>query len=336
MTRRARTKEERKRDNRSTPAEMKAAAIDELGPPSVLELRDVPVPRPGPHEVLVAVHAAGVGTWDAKIRDGTWAEDEVHGPKILGTDGAGVIAEVGERVRRLSVGDRVWAYEFDNPKGGFYAEYAVVDMDHVGALPSRLTMQQAGAGAATGLTALQGCVDHLELRRGETVMIFGASGAVGTLAVQFAARYRRARVIAIASGSVARVLLEKLGAEVVIDGRRRDALDRIKEAAPDGLDAILALAGSRVLNASIDLVKPRGRVAFPNGVEPPPRRRKRVRVIGYDADASPTAFAQLARAVDAAELTVPIAKRFPLAKAAKAHALVERGHVVGRVVLRIR
>jgi NADPH:quinone reductase-like Zn-dependent oxidoreductase len=315
---------------------MKAAAIDEFGPPSVLERRDVPVPRPGPREVLIAVHVAGVGIWDAKVRDGTWAEDDVHAAKILGADGAGVIAEVGERVRRFSVGDRVWAYEFDNPKGGFYAEYVAVDMDHVGHLPSRLTMPQGGAGAATGLTALQGCVDHLELRRGETVMIFGASGAVGTLAVQFAARYRRARVIATASGSAARILLERLGAEVVIDARRRGALDRIKEAAPEGLDAIFAFAGSPVLNASIDLVKTRGRVAFPNGVEPAPRQRKRVRVIGYDADASPTAFSQLARAVDATELTVPIAKTFPLAKAAKAHARVEHGHVVGRVVLKIR
>jgi NADPH:quinone reductase-like Zn-dependent oxidoreductase len=315
---------------------MKAAAIDEFGPPSVLERRDVPVPRPGPREVLIAVHVAGVGIWDAKVRDGTWAEDDVHAAKILGADGAGVIAEVGERVRRFSVGDRVWAYEFDNPKGGFYAEYVAVDMDHVGHLPSRLTMPQGGAGAATGLTALQGCVDHLELRRGETVMIFGASGAVGTLAVQFAARYRRARVIATASGSAARILLERLGAEVVIDARRRGALDRIKEAAPEGLDAIFAFAGSPVLNASIDLVKTRGRVAFPNGVEPAPRQRKRVRMIGYDADASPTAFSQLARAVDATELTVPIAKTFPLAKAAKAHARVEHGHVVGRVVLKIR
>jgi len=336
VTRRAHTKEERKWEKRSTPAEMEAVVIDEYGPPSVLELRDVPVPRPGPREVLVAVHAAGVGVWDAKIRDGTWAEDDVHSPKILGTDGAGVIVEVGERVRRLHVGDRVWAFEYDNPKGGFYAEYVVVDMDHVGSLPTRLTMQQGGGGAATGLTALQGCVDHLELRRGETVMIFGASGAVGTLAVQFAARYRRARVIAIASGSDARTLLEKLGAEIVIDGRRRDAVDRIKEAAPDGFDAILALAGSPVLNASIDLLKTRGRVAFPNGVEPAPRPRKRRRVIRYDADANPTALAQLARVVDVAEITVPIAKAFPLAQAARAHARVERGHVVGRVVLKIR
>jgi NADPH:quinone reductase len=325
-----------RRAHPSVPAEMKAAVIDKFGPTSVLKLRRVPVPRPGPSDVLIAVHAAGVGIWDAKIRDGSWAEGDVHFPLILGTDGAGVVVELGERVRRFHVGDRVWAYSFDRPKGGFYAEYAAVNVDCVGLLPSRLTMPQGGAGAVTGLTALQGIDEQLELGPGETVLIFGASGAVGTLAVQFAARYSRARVIAIASGRSAKALLEKLGAEAVLDARRRGALDRIKEAAPDGLDAILALAGSPVLNACVGLVKRGGRVAFPNGVEPEPRRRPGVPKIGYDADVSATKLARLARAVEAARLSVPIAASYPLAQVARAHARVERGHVVGRIVLRIR
>src|SRR5437773_1631197 len=137
------------RKRRTVPAEMKAAGIDKFGPPSVLTVRTVPVPRPGLREALIEVHAAGVGVWDAKIRDGTWAEDDVRFPLILGTDGAGVIVEMGERVRRLHLGDRVWGYEYDRPKGGFYAEYVAVDMDHVAPLPSRLTMIAAGAGAVT-------------------------------------------------------------------------------------------------------------------------------------------------------------------------------------------
>ena len=315
---------------------MEAAAINKFGPPLVLTVRTVPVPRPGPREVLIAVHAAGVGIWDAKIRDGTWAEDDVSFPLVLGTDGAGVIAELGDRVRRFRLGDRVWAYAYDRPKGGFYAEFVTVDMDQVGKLPARLTMLQGGAAAVTGLTALQGIDDHLRIRKGETVLIFGASGAVGTLAVEFAACYRGARVIAIASGSDARKLLEKLGAEAIIDGRRRDALDRIKDAAPDGLDAILALAGSRLLDSCVGLLGSGGRVAYPNGVEPEPRRRARVRRIGYDASATPRAFAQLGRAVEATQLVVPIAATFPLGQASKSHVRVERGHVVGRIVLRIR
>jgi len=317
------------------PAEMKAAGIAKFGPPSVLKLCTVPVPRPGPHEVLIAVHAAGVGIWDAMRRDGSWAEGDAKFPVIPGLDGAGVIVEMGERVRRFHIGDRVWAYQYENPKGGFGAEYVTVDADHVGALPSTLSMLEGGTAAVTGLTALQGCDDHLGVRRGETVMIFGASGAVGTLAVQFVARYRKARVIAIASGSAAAKLLTELGADIVIDGRRRDALDRIKATAPDGLDAILAFADSPVLRGAMKLVKRGGRVAYPNGVEPEPKR-KGVRVIGYDAEPSPAAFARLARAVSAFDFQVPIAASYSLARASQAHARIERGHVVGRIVLKIR
>jgi NADPH2:quinone reductase len=336
VSRPAHPRELRQQEKRAIPAEMEAAGIDEFGPPSVLTLRTVPVPRPGPREVLIAVHAAGVGIWDAKIRDGSWAEDDVRFPLILGTDGAGEIVELGERVRRLHLGDRVWAYEYDRPKGGFYAEYVAVDVDHVGMLPPPLGMLQGGAGAVTGLTALQGIDDHLEVSRDEMVLIFGASGAVGTLAVQFAARLRRARVVAIASGREAAILLEKLGAETIVDGRRRDAMDRIEAAAPDGLDAILALAGSPVLDAAVGLVVRGGRVAYPNGVEPAPRRKAGVRAIPYDASVSPAAFARLGRAVTATRLVVPVADTFPLGQAAKAHARVERGHVVGRVVLKVR
>jgi NADPH:quinone reductase-like Zn-dependent oxidoreductase len=330
------TRQARQLEKHAIPAEMKAAGIDKFGPSSVLTLRTVPVPRPGPREVLIAVHAAGVGMWDAKIRDGSWAEDKDKLPLILGTDGAGVIVELGERVRRWQLGDRVWAYAYDRAKGGFYAEYVTVDIDSVGRLPPSLSMLEGGAAAVTGLTALQGVDDHLAIRKGETMMIFGASGAVGTLAVQFAARYRGARVIAIASGSKAKRLLEKLGAAVVIDGRRPNALDRIKAAAPDGINAILALAGSPVLTASINLVAKGGRVAYPNGVEPEPRQRTRVRVIGYDAETSPAAFAKLGRAVEATKLVTPIAATYALSRAANAHERVERGHVVGRIVLKIR
>ena len=310
-------------------------AIDKFGPPSVLKKHTVPVPRPGPREVLIALHAAGVGIWDAKIRDGEWAEDDLEFPLILGTDGAGVIAERGERVRRFDVGDHVWAYQYGNKKGGFYAEYVVVDADNVTTLPKGLTMSEAGAGLVTGLTALQGINDHLDLHADDTVMIFGASGAVGTLAVQFA-KYRHARVIAIASGTKAKALLEELGADIVIDARKRDAVDHIAAAAPNRLDAILALAGSKVLNDSVKLVRRGGRVAYPNGVEPAPRKRAGVKSIAYDAEVSPAALARLDRAVEATRLVVPLAATYPLAQASKAHTREESGHVVGRIALTMR
>jgi NADPH2:quinone reductase len=141
---------------------------------------------PSSREVLIAVYSAGVGVWDAQIRAGWWPEGRPKFPIVLGSDGAGVVVSKGAGVRRFKVGDRVWAYEFVNPKGGFYAEYVAVNAEHVGHLPRRLDLLHAGGAAVTGFTALQGVDEKLRIRAGETVLIFGATGAVGSLAVQFA------------------------------------------------------------------------------------------------------------------------------------------------------
>jgi NADPH:quinone reductase-like Zn-dependent oxidoreductase len=318
------------------PATMKAAAIDRFGPPRVLTVHTLPVPEPGPDEVLIALHAAGVGVWDAFVRDGSWQPaGRPRFPFVLGTDGAGTVVAKGARVRRFRINDRVWAYHYANPKGGFYAEYVTVDAAHVGHLPRRLDLLQAGAGATTGLTALQGIDDALRLRRGETVLIFGATGAVGTLAVQFAKR-RGARVLATASGRNAAALLRKLGADGVFDARKDDAVERLRALAQGGIDAALALAGSEDLEQCLDLVRSGGRVAYPNGVEPEPRRRRGVRLLAYNAEPGPKEFSRLERAATEAGLIVPIAKAYPLAQAAKAHERLEKGHILGRIVLRIR
>jgi NADPH:quinone reductase-like Zn-dependent oxidoreductase len=314
---------------------MKAAAIDRFGPPSVLKIHTLPVPQPRPHQVLIALRAAGVGIWDAKIRDGTWAEGRPRFPRVLGTDGAGVIAAKGARVRRFAIGDRVWAYEFAHSGGGFGAEYVAVDAAHVAPMPRRLDFLEAATAAVTGLTALQGIDDALRVRRGETVLIFGATGAVGTLAVQFAKR-RKARVIGTASGPAAVRLAKRLGVDDVIDARAKGAAETLARLAPDGIDAALVLAGARTLESCLAHVRPGGRIAYPNGVEPAPRRRPRVRVQAYDASVSRQEFARLERAVEETRLRVPIAARFPLSQAAQAHRRLERGHVLGRIVLRVR
>jgi NADPH:quinone reductase-like Zn-dependent oxidoreductase len=314
---------------------MKAVALDRFGPPSVLTLRELPVPRIGPGEVLIEVHAAGVGSWDAPTRGGSWAEEKAPSALVLGTDGAGYVVAKGALVRRLRIGDRVWASEYMNPKGGFYAEYVAVDAAHAARVPAGLDFLQAGAGAATGLTALQGIDDALGVRRGETVLVFGASGSVGTLAVQFARR-RRARVIATASGRDAAALVRRLGADGVIDAREDDAVERLRALAPGGLHAVLALAGGDRLEQCLDLVRSRGRVAYPNGVEPEPGRRRGIATQGYDGIAGPRELARLDRAVAEARLRVPVAKAYSLAEAAEAHARLEEGHVLGRLVLRVR
>ena len=318
----------------ATSTTMQAMAIDRFGPPSVLESRTMPVPKVGPSEVLIALHAAGVGIWDAKIRDGTWAEGDERFPLVLGTDGAGVVAARGARVRRLRVDDRVWAYAFGNRKGGFYAEYVAVKAENVGKVPPDLDLLQAGAGAVTGLTALQG-IDQLRLRDGATVLIFGGSGAVGSLAVRMA-RFKGARVLATASGADATAFVQELGAEAAIDARQPDAVERLRELVPDGLDAVFATAGGEALDRLLELVRSDGRISYPNGVEPKPQARRGVRVLHYDAVANPRKFAELERVFEEGRVRVPIAQAYPLAEAAGAHARVERGQVLGRVVLKIR
>ncbi len=317
------------------PSSMKAAAIDRFGPPEVLTLHTIPVLKPGPTDVLIALHAAGVGYWDARIRDGTWASKPLKPPLALGADGAGFIASKGARVRRFKTGDRVWATQYENPKGGFYAEYVTVDARNVALAPRQLSLLEAGASVVTGLTALQGIDDILHVRREETVLIFGASGAVGSLAVQFAKRLG-ARVIGTASGGDASALVRKLGADEVFDARGRDAAQQLRALAPGGLDAVLALAGGDACEQCLDLVRAGGRIAYPNGVEPEPRKRSGITVKAYNGEAGPDEFTRLERAVSEAGLQVPIAAVFPLDQAAKAHARLEQGHVPGRIVLRIR
>src|SRR5438445_13232312 len=111
------------------PETMRAAAIERFGPPSVLTVHRLPVPAPGPREVLIALHAAGVGSWDGLVRDGSWRPWGLRPrfPIVPGTDGAGVVAATGANVRGVRAGDRVWACHYSNPKGGFYAEYVAVD-----------------------------------------------------------------------------------------------------------------------------------------------------------------------------------------------------------------
>jgi NADPH:quinone reductase-like Zn-dependent oxidoreductase len=319
------------------PSAMKAAAIERFGPPSAIRLLDVPVPTPGPDEVLIRVDVAGIGSWDAAIREGSWRRPgRSKFPLVLGTDGTGTVVGKGARVKRLRVGERVYAYEFGNPQGGFYAEYVVVKADHAARVPRQFDSLQAGAAAPIALTALQGVVDHLQVRRGETLLVFGASGAVGSLAVQFA-KLRGARVLATASGARATRRVRSLGADAVIDARRDGDMARLPDLVPDGIDAALAFAGGENLEHCLDWMRTGGRVVFPNGVEPgPPRHRRSMKRIAYDLTVDPRWFGRLERSLAKAHVKVPIAGVLPLAQAAQGHRRLAEGGLVGSLVLRIR
>ncbi|HET6933531.1 MAG TPA: NADP-dependent oxidoreductase, partial [Candidatus Angelobacter sp.] len=311
---------------------MRAAVINRFGGPDVLELKTVPTPELDSGEVLIAVHTAGVGPWDADIRGGWWPEGRPEFPLILGTDGSGTVAAVGSRVRRLEPGAKVYAYSWLNPKGGFYAEYVAVPAENVSAIPETLDLRRAGAIATTGLTALQGVDDAIKIKRGESVIVHGASGGVGSLAVQFA-KLRGARVLAVGSGQDGKAFVRRFGADVAADGKREDIVALARKFAPEGVDAVLAFAGGTALERCLDTVRRGGRVAYPNGVEPEPKKRNGIKIKTYDAVAGVREFEKLNRAVDAAKLKVAIAASYPLAEAANAHERLAEGHVLGKIVL---
>ena len=154
------------------------------------------------------------------------------------------------------------------------------------------------------------------------------------MAVQFA-RHRGAHVIATASGAAPARLVRKLGAHRVIDARRTESTDRLRTFAPDGLDCVLALAGGAELERCLDFMRPKGRVVYPNGIEPVPVERRTFRVHAFDAIANPREFDKLSRHLGNGRIRVPIAATYPLGKAAQAHRRLDREHVLGRMVLQV-
>jgi NADPH:quinone reductase len=326
---------ERSRHTAHIPHTMPAAAIDHFGGPEVLTLHIVPVPAIDADEVLIALDMAGAGPWDADIREGWYPGGKPRFPLVLGVDGAGIVAAVGSRVRRLKVGDKVYSYSWANPKGGFYAEYVAVAANKVAHVPRGLDLGHAGAIATTGLTALQGIDDALHVKKGESVIIHGGSGGVGTLAIQFA-KLHGARVLATGSGLEGVELVREMGADLAVDGKHEDIVEAARGFAPEGVDAILALAGGDALKRALDALRRGGRLAYPNGIEPEPNKRRGVTFIPYDAISGVREFERLNRAVEAAKLKVPIAEVFALAKAAKAHQRLAEGHILGKIALRIQ
>jgi NADPH:quinone reductase len=320
----------------AVPQTMRAAAIDKAGGPEMITLHTLPVPQPDADEVLIAVHTAGVASWDAAIR--AHPEEIKHSsfPLVLGTDGSGVIVAVGAQVHGFKPGDEVYSYSWDNPKGGFYAEYVAVPARRVGHVPAGMSLRDAGAIGTTALTAIQGVDDALHVRSGETLIIHGAAGGVGSLALQFA-RLRGARILATASGEDGASFVKRLGADLAVDGRTGDIAVVARQLAPGGVDAVLAFAGGDALERCLAALKPGGRLAFPWGVSPEPKPRIELGLdIRYNAVAGPQEFERLNQAIIASKLQVAIAAEYPLAEAAKSHQRLEAGHVLGKVVLRIR
>ncbi|WP_185084765.1 NADP-dependent oxidoreductase [Nonomuraea muscovyensis] len=300
---------------------MRAAAFRTFGGPEVLQVMELPAPVAGPGEVRVRVRAAGVQPFDAAVRAG-WTPPGVSGdlPRIPGNEFAGVVDQVGEEVTGVPVGQEVLGFSLLNS----YAEYIVVPATDVTPKPAGVPWEVAGALTAAVQTA-ELALDGLAVGEGDTLLVHGAAGAVGTAAVQIA-RSRGAVVIGTAREENHEHLRE-LGAVPVVYG---DGLaDRVRALAPGGVDAALDGAGGAALDVSLELVKDRGRIV--TLVEHGKAAELGVQVVRGTRSAE-----RLGRyAVRYAEgrLKFPIRRTYRLEEAADAHREIETGHGRGKIAL---
>lgn len=299
---------------------MQASAFADFGPPEVLTLIDVPIPVPGPGEVRVRIRTAGVQPADAGVRSG-WGPPgaTVVLPQIPGNEFAGTVDRTGDGVTGFHPGDDVIGYRML----GCYAEYAVLPAAQLVRKPAALPWDQAGALSASGQTAHTALGD-LGVHSGETVLIHGAAGGVGSAAVQLAVE-SGATVIGTAAPAN-HEYLRGLGAVPVAYG---DGLvERVCAAAPQGIDAAFDTAGRGALEPSAELVKEHERIGT---IADRDAARHGVRFLRSQRTA--TRLTELVSLAERGRLRVHVRSHHPLARAADAHREIESGHGRGKIVL---
>lgn len=314
---------------------MQAAVINQFGGIDTIRMQTVPIPDVGPDEMLIRLESAGVGAWDPFEREGGVAQ--LFGldpgfPYTLGSEGAGVVEALGSEVKKFKPGDRVYALNLINPKGGFYAEYIVIPHHNVSLIPDKLTTEQAGVMPVDAMTALSGLEKTLQIKPDESLLILGATGGIGHLAIQFAKRMG-ARLLAVASGDDGVELARQLGADTAINGRRDDITAAARTFAPDGLDAVLLTTGGEAAEKALDAVRDGGRAAYPNGVDPIPQNRPGLSVNSYDGEFDLSMIDKLNHLIESGPFVVKVAKTFPLEQAAEAHRFLGN-HFLGKIALR--
>ena len=299
---------------------MRAIVLPEYGPPSALQLRTLPDPKPGAKEIVVRMAGASLNPVDWKQRSGALRQYmPLDLPAVLGRDASGTVAAVGPGVTEFAVGDKV----LGRVMGG-YAELVVAPVDAWALVPAKLDLADAGALPLVVLTGAQLAEDATDARAGETILVTGATGGVGRTAV-FAAKGRGAKVYAGVRGKH-KAEAAKLGADAVV------AIDDDGEIAKlPTLDGIADTVGGETIQKLLGKLKPGGKIGSVLG-EPAGAKEKGFVVKAFMTRSDPKRLGELARAVADGKLVIPIAKRFPLAEAAAAHELAEK-HVDGKVLL---
>jgi NADPH:quinone reductase-like Zn-dependent oxidoreductase len=306
---------------------MMAWRVHEFGPPEIMKYERVPRPDPGPGEVLVKVEAAGVGPWDGWIRAGKSALPQPL-PLTLGSDLSGEIVAKGSGVSELRVGDQV--YGVTNPQFiGAYAEYALASAGMVSNKPASLTHVEAASVPVVAATAWQALFDHAQLKAGQTVVIHGAAGNVGSYAVQLA---RDAHLQAIATAATDDIsFVRDLGANMVIDYRTQRFEEKVRDA-----DAVIDLVGGETQNRSFQVLRRGGKLI--SAVSNPDQKlaeRHGVEASFFLVNVTRQNLAEIACLVDGGKLRTKVGAVLPLADAREAHLMLERVRTSpkGKIVL---
>jgi NADPH:quinone reductase-like Zn-dependent oxidoreductase len=297
---------------------MKAVRFSQFGGPEVLQIVDLPDPHPGPGQVRIAVRAAGVNQSDWKKRQGLMDEEL---PQTLGYEAAGVVDELGPGVSDVAVGMRVYGFSAD---GAAQAELAVLSW--YAPVPAKLDFPGAAALPSAVETAAR-ALDQLGIRKGSTLLVSGASGSVGSAAVQLAVA-RGARVIGTASPAN-HDYLRSLGAEPVAYGE--GLAGRVRALAPGGVDLALDVAGSGVLPELIELAGSPGNVV--TVADFAGAREHGVRFSSGESGRALYALAEIGPLIESGRFSLPVARTFPLREVAQAQDVSESGHLHGKVVL---
>jgi NADPH2:quinone reductase len=330
---------------------MRAAYIEETGPPEVIRVGDLPVPKHGPGQVLVKVGATALNPIDLYLRSGL-VPMPMSFPYIIGCDFAGTVEHADPGSKRFRAGDRVWGSNQGLlGRQGVTAEYAAIDEDWVYPTPARLTDREAAALGLVGITAHLGLFRFGRLQSGETVYVPGGSGGVGSMVVQMA-KAVGARV-ATSAGSPERVeLCRSLGADLALNYKTDDIPARLRDLAPEGVDLWYETQREPNLEVSVPLLRKRGRMILIAG-----RSAKPPLPLGsfYPRDCSLLGFAmfnataqeqsrcaeEIRQWVEAGRLKPIVGREFPLDQAAEAERFLEQntveksGSLTGKVVISI-
>lgn len=314
---------------------MKAVIFNEFGPSSVLKMADVQDPEPKDQEIQIRLAYTGVNPIDYKMRQG-YLKDRMpyQFPIIPGWEGAGIVSKVGKGVRRAKVGDEVYGY-FRLPEVhmGTYAQFIVVPEDLVVHTPKTLSLKEAAGIPLTALTAWQALFDFSKLQAHETVMVLGAAGGVGGMAVQMA-NWAKGTVYATASSEKHSYVLG-MGAHKVFDYTQDDVQELLFAKEPHGVDVVVDCVGGETAKEAFSLVKKGGRVVsvVEHGI-------KELAPSGVEAgfifvQPNRDELHEIGALLDHKKLKVPEVAEFPLSDAASVQDKLETRRVKGKIVLKI-